>query len=231
MRTLLLASWAIVMVLISADPVLAGHTLMTGPGDLPGDELLIDFSTAPIPFNEVTDIDGVTFEAVGTGFGLTSHDELSLRENGPQEPRHVDNFDGALPPPQAPVFPDLRMTFPSPINLLAWESRQNDADEIDITLICMSEGVVTETFTVTTGDALIFHFRGFTTTSSFDEVIFDVQQNANGAIALDNLRYKFAAEVPGVSATASAVLLLLLATALGSLVLLIKKQGDTGVRS
>jgi hypothetical protein len=189
-----LGFYAVLVVLLSAGgPSEAQVTPLSSPADFSGDESLITFEGLPAvdwlsggPFPRVESVDGVEFELTQDGLGVGVWSNDVPREFGPQEMNAIVNFpDGPAGP-----FTDLWILFPGPIHRLGFEAQTNDPDDIIVTLFLLSDGLLVGRIVFDSPGFDAYFFHGLESSVAFEEVFVNVQGSANGAFALDNLRFE-----------------------------------------
>lgn len=165
----------------------AQTTLLSSPADFSGTEALIDFEDQTGPVVQV--VDGVTFVQPQTlQAPPLRFSDLGLfpREFDPQGPNSIgSDFDF-----ESGEFTDLLITFPSPINRVGFEMRTLPEDGIDVTINCVSNGVVVDSFTYLTPNDVSFKFYAFETAATFDQILLNAQGAGSGVWDFDNLRYE-----------------------------------------
>jgi hypothetical protein len=136
----------------------------------------------------VTSFGGVGFQYVGqpAGSGLSGAIDLSPpREFGPQEGTILNQFQFGTQ--------GVRMTFPSPINRLAFELRTIPNAGGVLSLDLFSSGTLVDSFTIpnretNTGGLGTYFFYGFQSDTLFDQVV--LRGPGDGRFGLDNLRFE-----------------------------------------
>ncbi len=74
---------------------------------------------------------------------------------------------------------------------MGFEMRSNVDDDLEVTIVCLSDGVLVGSFTFPTPTHIDFAFYAFESVATFDEVLIDTQNDNSGAWRMDNLRYEF----------------------------------------
>ena len=195
----------------SATAASAATIALTNPNQFSGNETLLDFSGAS---GSLSTYGGVAFDLVGPYNGVGVWSESAARQFGPAENTALNNF-----PSGAVNYPALQITFASFVNRVGFEARSNVGDNYNITLSLVSNNSVVGNITIGTQGASQYYFYGIQSDVAFDRLVFDPQNNVNGAFALDNLRFE---------STSSAVpdggmMVAMLGLALGALGLLRRK--------
>lgn len=172
----------------------ASFILLTNPGQFSGRESLLTFEGIQ-PFQNVTTYHGVGFQQVGAppGTGLEgAFDPSPPREFGPPEGTIIQTLLGALPTTRAAR--DAQITFPGPINRLAFELETVTPGDILISLF--SSGVQVELFAIPARGPGAYFFYGFETTELFDQAVLRGPGDSDRRIVMDNLRFEAGVPAP-----------------------------------
>lgn len=181
------------VIALSLVPVAANAVVieLSDPSEFSPSAILIDFSTAVGPRDD--NVDGVSF-VLDDGLGAGVWTDSIPREFGPGETTAINNFPTGSCPCQ-----NITITFADLINAVGWEMRTNTTDDINVTLLLAAGGDIVDTFSFVTQGASQYFFYGLRSSIAFDQIFVDVENNVNGAFAMDNLRFERVPE-PGTLA-------------------------------
>jgi hypothetical protein len=157
--------------------------VLDDPAQLSGSETIIDFEGFSDE-ERITDqyaFAGVTFLlSDGTGAHVYNYD-ATPRQFGPAGEGCIDNLVSS-------EYPDLDITFASPMNRFAFEIRNYDVDDLTVTMTCLTDGQVVGSQFFETD--LSFSFVALESAETFDQILIDVAPYV-GAFRLDNLRFEY----------------------------------------
>ena len=181
----LLAIGIAIFVMIVPTPAGAVQVFMN-PDFFSGEEMVLTFEE----FTDgdwVTDLGGVHFELDEPGGVHVAVRPGNTREFGPIGPAAIDNI--------GPGSPDwfrgsLTLTFSNPINRLGFEIATNLGDGFEVAFLDSAGSVVPFESVGLPNQGLNFNFVGFESSITFEKIIIDIEENYNGAFALDNLRFE-----------------------------------------
>lgn len=164
--------------------------LLSSPDEWSGNETIIDFEGFPGE-TIITD----QYEAEGVSFSLSNGQapRTGFTENprnfGPPGEEVINNFPEGAPVP----FPDLIITFASPMNRMAFEIRNHDGDDLILSLMCANNRtLVSEHFLVTDTN---FRWIGMESDVPFDQLVLSATDLQEGGLIIDNLRFEFDADL------------------------------------
>ena len=185
MRIPLAASVVVGVLLAASNSLDAQTTFLTSPADFSGTEAIIDFEGLS---SLVDTVDGVLLRLAPSGVPPRLLLDPSVRKFGPPGESAIDPSVGTFPPGG---WDDLLITFPGPVNRIGFEVRTFVGDNLDVSIHCVSEGVVVGSFTFPTPGTTDYEFYAFESAATFDQILVDAQFNINGYWRMDNLRYEF----------------------------------------
>jgi hypothetical protein len=163
-------------VLAVAGPSPAG--IVTTPGEFSGAETVIDFEGFVDGTAITTQYAGVTF-ALDDGNAPTIWFDAAPKMFAPFGDGALNNFVSAA---------NLVITFDSPVNRAGFEIRNNNEDDLIITIRCFSNGqeIGLDPYFTDLG----YRLFGLESAQLFDQMILDVTGPINGLMSIDNLRYE-----------------------------------------
>ena len=174
----------------AAQLAMADIYFLFSPDEWSGNEVIIDFEGFP---GETIISD--QYEAEGVFFGLANGQapRTGFTENprnfGPPGEEVINNFPDGAPVP----FPDLIITFTSPMNRIAFEIRNHDGDDSILSLLCADNHIlVSEQFLVTDSN---FSWIGLESDLPFDQLVLSATEVQGGGLIIDNLRFEFETEL------------------------------------
>lgn len=174
----------------------AQTTILTSPADFSGSEQVVDFEGLGPDGSPVPIADGVLFSLTPGGDAPLFFNDVTPTEFGPAGDGSIDDDVAS----GATSFRDLIITFPGPVNRMGFEMRSLANDEITLTVHCLNEGVIVDSFSFPPPGVLglPYRFYAFETAGTFDEVMIDPEEAiGNGAWRLDNLRFELTSQVYG----------------------------------
>lgn len=157
------------------------------PGQFSGNESLVEFEGLAEGDTVSSQIPGLTFTLTDGGAPWVVTSDGTPRQFAPQNPGLIQNFDPTVGLP--PDLPDLDVYFEAPINRVGFEIKNNDQDDLILSLIVFEGGQVIGQQQYNTSFG--WRFLGLESDVPFDHIIVDVTDVTNGSFRLDNLRYEF----------------------------------------
>jgi len=130
--------------------------------------------------------DGVTFALEGTSLEpvLVTDSPARYFVVSGDGPNALTNSVGTGLP-----YPNLEITFDSPVNRIAFEIRTNDGDDLAFELICIAAGHVVGTDILSTYSG--YRYLGVESPMPLDRIILNVTGASNGSFSLDNLSFEY----------------------------------------
>ncbi|MCB0447887.1 MAG: T9SS type A sorting domain-containing protein, partial [Gelidibacter sp.] len=171
------------------------NRLLTSEADFSGSEELINFDEVntggaiiPLIGNEYS-AKGVTISSPSGGvFGIAEGGNNSC--NIPMSvfnssPNGLTNDADGCP---TELFRDIKISFANKMNRVGFYLASNSTDDVQVNVICMSNGniMATETFTTDTNAS----FFGMESIAGFDAIVFDAVGTSNSFMAIDDIRFE-----------------------------------------
>jgi hypothetical protein len=154
-----------------------------------GNESLVTFEGLGSHGTPVPAVGDVTFELYPSGIAprLSTNDN-GHRPFGPQGDAAIDAAGAGAP---FNPYDDLQLTFAEQINRLGFVISANTGTVLEITVSCLEEGVVVDSFAFPTTTSAGFNFYAFQTETPFDELLIEVGNDVGfGFWRVDNVRYE-----------------------------------------
>ena len=182
---------ALILSAVLAAGANADHVVFYDVAVFSGDEELIDFEGLGGQGTPVPSVGDVSFALEPSGIApRASVQDPAPRPFGPQGIGAIDPAAAGAP---FNPYDDLVVTFSGPVNRMGFVISANTGTVIDITVSCVVEGVVVDSFVFPDATSPGFNFYGFQTDEPFDEVVIEVGNTVGaGFWRIDNLRYEFA---------------------------------------
>lgn len=166
-----------------ADPTV----VLTGFGDFSGAQTQLGFDDLGLVNGDaVPSQSGASF-SLSDGGAVPYYEDLVARESGIGGVGGLSNFWMTSFP-----YPEVDVSFSSPVHRVAFEARVNTEDQLVVTLL--AGGVQVDQLAVPSRGSDMLYFYGFENTGGFDQVRLDALEGATGAFTLDNLTFESLSE-------------------------------------
>lgn len=189
LRPALLLCTALAAPLVGAASASAQTTPLTGFGDFGSDRVQMVLDDLGLANGDPIPSQGGATLTVTTGDPARYYEDFFSRESGLDAPGSVGNFVSAARP-----YPDVNVSFASPIHRVGFEARVNDEDELAISLLLA--GVLVDRVVVPSRGSDMLYFYGVQNPAGFDQVVVDAVEHASGAFTLDNLTFESLVTTP-----------------------------------
>lgn len=159
----------------------AGVIALSGVGDFSGSETLLDFA-------------GLSYGALGGSYG-----GVTFTSGGVAATIGGDSFDGdaksvGSTPIGNPYYSPLILDFSSDINRVGFYARSNGSDGLLLTASLMMGSTVVGLVDYADPGSSAWAFYGIESDIAFDRLVIDPDNNSNGYVRIDALRFE--ASVP-----------------------------------